>query len=155
AFGNRLDVVNLQHHFGRLATAILASERVALEDLEAQRLGNRLTLAFCHKLNPPWPPSEGNRVLFKLAAVRLTLAVLLVLRPVQEADVLGHDLRHPPPAAVLPGVLAVLQPPLDGHEPPLVQVVGADLRELAPRHDGKEVRLPVALLVGEGPVYGD
>src|SRR5690606_20437710 len=39
-----------------------------------------------------------------------------VLRPVEESNVVRHDLRHPPRAAVLRGVGAVLQPSLHGNQ---------------------------------------
>src|SRR5690606_40130064 len=87
---------------------------------------------------------------------RTAVATLLsVLRPVEEADVIRHDFSNPASASVLRLVTARLQPPLYGHQAALIQVVGADLRELAPRDDGEEVRLPVALLVLERPVHRD
>src|SRR5690606_19012892 len=103
--------------------------------------------------------SEGHLVIVplvaKLAAVISRVGLLLLLWPIEEADVVRHNLRHPPPAAVPRGVAPVLHPPLDGHQAALAQVVGACLGQLAPRHDGKEVSLPLALLVLDRPVHGD
>src|SRR5690606_23197308 len=105
-------------------------------------------------------PSKGHLVLAfaplvaKLAAV-ISRGGLLLLVPIEEADAVRHNLRHPPRAAVPRGVAPVLQPPLDGHQAALAQVVGACLGQLAPRHDGKEVCLPLALLVRGRPVHGD
>src|SRR5690606_39584730 len=68
---------------------------------------------------------------------------------------IGNNLRHPPglPQVRLEG--AILQPPLDGHQPAFVEVAGAGFGEFAPCDDLEEVCLPLAMLVREGPVHGD
>src|SRR5690606_7123728 len=102
---------------------------------------------------PSFPTRRSSDL--RLAVVVLVVPGAAVLRPIQKPHVVRHNLRHPPPATVLRGVAPVLHPPFDGHQAALVQVVGARLGQLSPRHDGEKVGLAFALLMRDGPVHGD